>query len=675
MFPYGKISVIAKAESWRKEINRPIYHIQKWWATRLGSVFREVLLDVLSKGKENIVPDDFYKAHDFSDKIILDPFMGSGTTLGEALKLGAKVIGNDINPVSNFLVKQELSTISITDLDDEFNRLYNHVGKKIKELHRDSDGNQVLYYFWIQVAHYKDQEIPLFSSYIFSKDAYPKKKPKAEILCKYCWNVFEGRYDDTSVQCPLCGKKFNPQDAPVRNSKVMVGNSLIPIKRLVPNRGLFKEKMFAKVIMSENREKIYKPIDDFDKKLFKKSKKILENYSLPIPENEIREGYNTKQILAYNYTKWKDLFNDRQLVSLGILLKSIAKISDDKIRDQFLTLFSSALEYNNRFNSYKGEGTGAVRSIFSNHILKSERFYVENSVLCDFKTSGTFSSLYNSRLKSAKKYLNEPFEVVPKQFQDSSKKSKIVVSKPIHPNVVETWNEFLDGGQALLFNTDSASLKIPSGSVDAVITDPPFFDYINYSELSDFFYIWLSQILKENYKGFSKSNSADKGEVQQNDINLFTDLLGGVFAEMKRVLKPDGQLVFSFHHSRPEGWIAIRRALFYAGFEIFDVKPILDDFGSASIKFQTKSPINIDAFIYAKKMDAAQKNNVINPLKYIQGQFKNIVNDYKKENISLTPGDKFVIKASLLLRAYGSDSSDESNDTVIELLEMFLKET
>jgi putative DNA methylase len=69
-FPFVDISKIAKQESWRKEINRPIYHIHKWWAVRLGSVFRGILLGVLLDEKQNIM-DFYYKKNSFSKQIIL----------------------------------------------------------------------------------------------------------------------------------------------------------------------------------------------------------------------------------------------------------------------------------------------------------------------------------------------------------------------------------------------------------------------------------------------------------------------------------------------------------------------------------------------------------------------------------------------------------------------------
>ena len=79
-FPSVEVSQLGEQESWRKEINRPLYHIHKWWATRLGSVFRAITLGALSPGGSDIWKG-FYDQHNLKGKIVFDPFMGSGTTL------------------------------------------------------------------------------------------------------------------------------------------------------------------------------------------------------------------------------------------------------------------------------------------------------------------------------------------------------------------------------------------------------------------------------------------------------------------------------------------------------------------------------------------------------------------------------------------------------------------
>src|SRR3990172_2154570 len=109
-FDFEFLSSLAEQESWRKEIHRPIYHLHKWWAKRLGSVFRGILLgSVLPEtGK---LQDSFYSILDFSEIKVFDPFIGSGTTVGEAHKLGMTSLGRDINPVAVEAVRTALGPL------------------------------------------------------------------------------------------------------------------------------------------------------------------------------------------------------------------------------------------------------------------------------------------------------------------------------------------------------------------------------------------------------------------------------------------------------------------------------------------------------------------------------------------------------------------------------------
>ena len=94
----------------------------------------------------------------------------------------------------------------------------------------------------------------------------------------------------------------------------------------------------------------------------------------------------------------------------------------------------------------------------------------------------------------------------------------------------------------LILNGDSGRLPLPSGIVAAVITDPAYFDFVHYSELSDFFFAWLSPVLRDRYPWFNKADSSDTDEVQQKDPRAFARDLGHVYAESRRVLKDDGIL-------------------------------------------------------------------------------------------------------------------------------------
>lgn len=665
-FPIVEISQVSEQESWRKEINRPIYHIHKWWATRLGSVFRAITLAALSHPGTDILKS-FYQRHQFAGKVVLDPFMGSGTTLGEAIKLGAKAIGCDINPVSTFLVRQAFTRVEETELRAAFAHLEQQVAPKIRHYYQTRDPKTgelipVLYFFWVKTVSTPDGEvIPLLSRYVFAQDAYPNKKPRAQIICPNCWMVIEDRYDATEIACPHCAHRFNPQEGPASGQYVTAKNGTrYRIKGLLPLNGRPPEhRLYAMMALRPDGEKIYLPASGEDLALYAEAEAMLQREELPLPTLAIRPGHNTDQARGYNYTYWRDFFNARQLLCLGFLLRAILEIQDEAIQEQLLCLFSSTLEFNNLFCSFKGEGTGAVRHMFSNHILKPERTPLENSVWGTDKSSGTFSTLFESRLIRAKRYLDQPFEII---FENDllgqrSGTRKIVASDPIHTQCVASWDELyaMDQG-VLILNGNSSRLPVPDKSVDAVITDPPYFDFVHYSELSDFFFAWLSPVLKSRYSCFGREDSSDKGEVQHKDSRTFARQLASVFSECCRVLKDDGVLAFSFHHSRAEGWAAIYEAITNAGLVVVAAHPLHAELRAASPKTAAKDPISLDAILVCKKRITAHTP----PLdqRSIVNRSIELANKLQEAGMSISSADRFVIVASQTLVALSNVDAD-----------------
>ncbi len=656
-FPIVEISQIAEQESWRKEVNRPIYHIHKWWATRLGSVFRAITLAALSDSKTDTW-GAFYKRHKLTGKVVLDPFMGSGTTLGEAMKLGAKAVGCDINPVSSFLVRQAFTRVSEAKLRAAFARLELDIAPQIRRYYQTRDPQSgelipVLYFFWVKTLVTPDGEtVPLLARYVFSQDAYPKKKPKAQIVCPNCWNIIEGLYDMTNLSCPHCAHQFNPQEGPAIGQYVTTkAGNRYRIKELLPADGTPPaHRLYAMLALRPNGEKVYLQARDEDLALFAEAEARLKTEVLPLPTLAVRPGYNTDQARGYNFTHWQDFFNGRQLLCLGLLLAAILKIEDEAIQEQMLCLFSSTLEFNNLFCTYKGEGTGAVRHMFSNHILKPERAPLENSVWGTSKSSGTFYTLFESRLIRAKRYLDEPFEV---DFDldlmgQKSGSCKTMASDPIQPNHVESWNDLIATDRGLLIlNGDSSCLPIPDASVDAVVTDPPYFDFVHYSELSDFFFAWLSPVLKSRYPWFARPDSSGQGEVQHKDPRVFARQLASVLKECCRVLKDDGVLAFSFHHSRAEGWAAIHEAITSAGLAIVAAHPVHAELRAASPKTAAKDPISLDAILVCKKSTKVNVTSLDKRL--VIQQSEAIARRLQNAGMSISIADHFVILASQVL--------------------------
>ncbi|HCL5322370.1 TPA: hypothetical protein N2G48_000928 [Salmonella enterica] len=655
-FPLVEISQVAEQESWRKEVNRPIYHIHKWWATRLGTVFRGILLGALTPPKTDIWAE-FYKLHDFNDKIVLDPFMGSGTTLGEALKLGAKAIGCDVNPVSTFQVRQAFTSVTEGKLRDAFKELESSVASKIREYYqtRDPDTDElipVLYYFWVKTVTTPEGDvIPLFSKYVFSQDAYPKKKPMAKIICPACWSVTEDRYDTTAMTCPKCRHSFNPQVGPASGQYVATHEGKrYKIKELInSDKGVPSHRMYALIALRKDGSKIYLSVKQSDLDLYEKASLQLANEVLPLPDQKVRSGHNTDQALGYNYKHWRDFFNSRQLLCLGMLLKEILNIGDAEIQEQMLCLFSSTLEFNNLFCSFKGEGTGAVRHMFSNHILKPERMPLESSVWGTDRCSGTFSTLFESRLIRAKQYLDAPFELQLRynEFGQKIGSHKLLASRAVKAHLVDSWDELLKSEHSIMaLNGDSSSLPLPDNCVDAVVTDPPYFDFVHYSELSDFFYAWLSPVLKERYDWFNKNDSSDSGEVQHKDPRVFSQQLASVLKESCRVLKDEGILAFSFHHSKAEGWAAIYEALNLSGLVVSAVHPVHAELRGASPKSSAKDPISLDAILVCRKKTSVNDQLRIDDL---LSQIDSMALKLEDAGMRISTNDRFVIGAALTL--------------------------
>jgi adenine-specific DNA methylase len=136
--------------------------------------------------------------------------------------------------------------------------------------------------------------------------------------------------------------------------------------------------------------------------------------------------------------------------------------------------------------------------------------------------------------------------------------------------------------------------------VDAVLTDPPFFDNVHYSQLADFFQVWQRHILGADGYHAQDTTRSDR-EVQNADEGGFTDRLAAVWREAHRVLKDDGLLAFTYHHSRPEGWRCVLHALMEAQFGISAVHPIKAEMSVAMPKLQAKEPIDLDIILVCRK--------------------------------------------------------------------------
>ena len=680
-FPIGPISLLAERESWRKEVYRPIYYIHKWWARRLGSVFRAIILASHLDADKNI-EEFLYQRGNLKDITIFDPFMGSGTTIGEAVKLGCRAIGRDINPVSVAIVATMLEKYSRVAVKRDYQRLQNVIAPKIQSFYKAklSTGElvDVLYYFWVKIIPCPlcGEAVELFKNRIFSKHAYPKKYPEAKSTCPNCNAINEVIYNSKEAKCSECSLSYNPQFGNVKGPKARCPHCQAEFKIIDVMRGSGlppSHKLYAKMVLTNLGEKVYLPADEFDNHLYLKAAAQLEKLQEYIPQGEIQPGYNTNQVLNYNYSHWHQMFNARQLTCIALLASEISNITEPTIKNLFALLFSGVLEFNNMFCSFKGEGTGAVRHMFSHHILKPELTPIEANLWGTPKSSGAFSTLFKSRILKTLDYKEAPFELKLVEENGKLRSKKIFrINHKLNHAISRSYADFARSDSVYLSCGDSASTDIPDKSVNYVITDPPFFDNVHYSQLADFFYVWLRQILGEN-DYYQRSTTRAVQEVQDTDPQAFTNKLTTVFGECCRVLKDDGLMVFTYHHSRAEGWASVYEAVRAAGFQVTHTHPIKAEMAVSVPIRQANEPVNFDLIIVCRKFQHSNsqiEHDSVSLLACI-GEVKSIINELNQASVKVSLGDiKVILMGCILSKLSVVNNLNEE----IEMIYKFEKE-
>lgn len=295
-------------------------------------------------------------------------------------------------------------------------------------------------------------------------------------------------------------------------------------------------------------------------------------HDLRVPRGPIPPGYNTNQMRRYGYRYWHEMFNPRQLLGLELLFGAIRDVDDDPSRELLTLLASACLEFNSMFCGAKGLGTGAIRHVFAHHAFIPAKEPLEANLWGVHRSSGGFSTLFRDRLLRARTWADAPIE---RRFTGSKAEKVPIHGERLAGRSVDSFDSLLnDEGNMLLLNQSSERLdQVPDGSVDLVITDPPFADNVMYSELSDYFYVWLREALKDDYPAFERPLVDDRREAVHNpgrgrDGAFYAQVLGSVFLEARRKLKRDGRMAFTFHHSGADAWRQIEEALVFAGFVV-----------------------------------------------------------------------------------------------------------
>ena len=639
-FPIAEVNSIAEKEStgFGRRHYRPWSVMHKWWARRLGSVFRTILLYsladenmiqwdnnqndyVLSKWDQNPHSLWSFYSHDvrLPKKVVMDPMMGGGTTVVEALRLGCKVIAGDLNPVAWFTVKKQIEDIDPSQIKDNLVLLDKNIGDDLRKYYiticpECKNEAEVLYFFYYKEIKCPDcgTAIPLMRDFFLAKSLIGNGDV---VVCPDCWNVFDTKSAEIQTKCTRCGKEFVPKQIFFfKRQEFYCSNKDCGPKKIVGSiaeHGRPKEKMYAieyycKTCDETENPRLkygrgYKTADSFDHELLEKARTEFERVGefLPIPNTSIPHGVETRRALNHGYTKFRDLFNERQLLNLGKIYGWILELEDWEVKEFFILAFSNCLKYNNMFCKYNGT-RGFITDIFRTHSFSPSMAPVESNCYDTPKGRGSFTAFVNLVIEG-KEYCRNPFE----RIVDGDTQRKAQFQTPILGKLVKNSTELIQNGNVFLQCGSSEKIDMPDKSVDAVVTDPPYYGNVMYSELSNFFYVWLKLALQERYHQFQSELVPWQSEIIENRVQKkgkeeYLERLGLVLAESRRVLKDDGVMVFTFHHRSIEAWSLVLQAVLNSGFYISATYPVRSEM-EASTHLYSMENIKYDIIFVCRK--------------------------------------------------------------------------
>jgi adenine-specific DNA methylase len=717
-FPIERVNEIAEKEGRAKMYYRPIYTMHKYWARRLGCVFRTISLYTLLDDPEKVSvfepghegstlasyaddasesdldvasllervdmtdPESLWELYPkdvrVEDKKILDPFMGGGTSLVEASRFGAEVVGNDLNPVAWFVTKKELEAgqTDVEELEDAFDQVKEDVADEITQYYKtpcpngDHDAD-VMYNFWVKELDCVScgHTVPLFKDYRVGSGRY-ENNDKYNVLCPDCESVVLVDEWRSECSCSKCGNAFNPEEGNVsRGAKYNCPScgQKYGIMDAAKEQGGFDERIYAleyfcptcdNAGQSKSSVKNYKSASEFDSNLFSQAAsewRESEELSQYVPAEPIRPGWYTAStqfegsapgahdILEHGFDNWTDMFNDRQLLCLSKLLQSIDSISDQNIKEYLLLAASESLRYNNMMVSYN-TSYNKIGDLFRTNSFDPPTYPVENNVWGSEFGSGTFSSMYDM-VKSGVEYAAAPTE---RYVQNGETQETESFSTPVGENFT-------------LHQGDMRAIDAED-EFDAVITDPPYYDNIIYSEISDYFYVWQRVLLSEEYDEFSPSATPRADSIVSNpaegkDVSVFEDELKDGLATIRKALHDDGTLVFTYHHSDSESWGELLEGLCEVGFEVTATYPLTADIN----KFTEGESVSFDIAVVARPIDDTEPASWKSLRREIYRTARR-TRTQLEENRDLSRGDIGVMEMGACFREYSKHHGKVQRD-------------
>lgn len=533
---WEKINETVSIEQSNREIHVPYVSSFRWWARRPHTLIGAIL-DVAQK----TLGDDI---------TVADPFSGGGTVALEAIRRNINVYSQDLYPWPTQSLAWTLTPTSLQELADAIIELRSQLDQYRAWYIQDNGLCEITHILSIRFGLCKHcgNHIFIFREPLVSLVSRRRDEQEAYYGCPQCGSVQRSSKNATRFLCRSCNKYW-PTDStsarwPITSAKTIecpsCGRSN-SFPELIQEEPLWKPVLIQEVELDTGKKRQLRALEPGELIEDRPPSAIERTLKVKIPP-----GIETNRLRKAGFTYWGDLYTHRQAQILLYALKKITVLnSKQAVKDRLALAVLGAAEmpaYLCRWDRYHLKAFEAT----ANHRYAQTTMVVEQNPLAPIGR-GTIPK----RLAAAQKtlaWLMQETETFPKvSLRDAE----------VQPRKIGK----VDG--IVIVTGDSARQLLGSGKADLVLTDPPYYDNVQYGELSRLFHVWLS--LYSSIPEIDEQLEAVPNRVRGIDGEEYEGRIAECLKESRRTLKSDGRIILTFHNNNIRAWRALAGALMSCG--------------------------------------------------------------------------------------------------------------
>ncbi|MBA3534207.1 MAG: DUF1156 domain-containing protein [Ardenticatenales bacterium] len=312
------VAALAQREKQIQQSYRPVIGVHKWFARRPGSLFRSLLLAEFANGAS--LASNFFRSHNLNSLVVGDPFMGGGTPLLEANRLGAHVVGTDINPMAYWVVRQELGKLDRVAFRAAAEQVIAAVEADVGRFYQTTctschNAASVKYFLWVKLQHCTacQQLFSLFSTYLLSKN---ERHPTYVLVCPGCGSLHEvaSLQEVEGKSCGTCTTILSVKGPAQRNvcpcPHCAYPNRYPDTEAGVPQHRLFAIEYHCSTCKPTHKGRFFKVPDAADQQqVLDATRRLAESEPRWVPREAVPPGDESDRLHRWGYEYYHQLFN------------------------------------------------------------------------------------------------------------------------------------------------------------------------------------------------------------------------------------------------------------------------------------------------------------------------------------------------------------------------------